>query len=88
LVAYAKDQERIRSLVVAVENNRRAVDLSTKLYVVGKSDFLNVLVAQRSLNSSEDALVQTTRNLATDLIALYKALGGGWEKEPSERGMD
>jgi outer membrane protein, multidrug efflux system len=88
LVAYAKDQERIRSLVVAVENNRKAVDLSTKLYIVGKINFLNVLVAQRSLNSSEDALVQTTRNLATDLIALYKALGGGWEKEPAARGTD
>jgi NodT family efflux transporter outer membrane factor (OMF) lipoprotein len=88
LVAYAKDQERIRSLVVAVENNRKAVDLSTKLYIVGKSDFLNVLVAQRSLNTSEDALVQSTRSLATDLIALYKALGGGWEKEPSARATD
>jgi outer membrane protein, multidrug efflux system len=85
LVAYAKEQERISSLVVAVANNRRAVDLSTKLYVAGKSDFLNVLVAQRSLNSSEDALVQSTRTLATDLIALYKALGGGWERETSER---
>jgi outer membrane protein, multidrug efflux system len=82
LVAYAKEQERINSLVVAVANNRKAVDLSTKLYVAGKSDFLNVLVAQRSLNSSEDALVQSTRTLATDLIALYKALGGGWEREP------
>ena len=80
LVAYAKDQQRISSLNVAVENNFRAVDLSTKLYVAGKSDYLNVLVAQRSLNSSQDALVQSTRSLATDLIALYKALGGGWEK--------
>jgi|WetSurMetagenome_2_1015567.scaffolds.fasta_scaffold20087_2 outer membrane protein, multidrug efflux system len=80
LVAYAKDQQRISSLNVAVENNLRAVDLSTKLYVAGKSDFLNVLVAQRSLNSSQDALVQSMRSLATDLIALYKALGGGWEK--------
>ena len=88
LVAYAKEQERIRSLGVAVENNRNAVDLSTRLYVAGKSDFLNVFVAQRSLNSSEDALVQSTRSLATDLIALYKALGGGWEGEPVGRAMD
>ncbi len=88
LVAYAKDQERIQSLNVAVENNRNAVDLSTRLYVAGKSDFLNVLVAQRSLNTSEEALVQSTRSLATDLIALYKALGGGWEDEPTERTMD
>ncbi|HQN18032.1 MAG TPA: efflux transporter outer membrane subunit [Syntrophobacteraceae bacterium] len=81
LVAYAKDQQRISSLAVAVENNRKAVDLSTRLYVVGKSDFLNVLVAERALNTSEDALVQSTRSMATNLIALYKALGGGWEME-------
>ena len=73
---------------MAVENNLKAVDLSTKLYVAGRSDFLNVLVAQRSLNSSQDALVQSTRSLATDLIALYKALGGGWEKEPQEMGTN
>jgi outer membrane protein, multidrug efflux system len=88
LVAYSKEQERTRSLGVAVENNRKAVDLSTRLYVVGKSDFLNVLVAQRSLNTSEDALVQSTRNQATNLIALYKALGGGWESESSQKATD
>ena len=80
LVAYAKDQERIRSLTVAVANNRSAVELSTSLYVAGKSDFLNVLVAQRSLNISEEALVLNTPP-DNKLIALYKALGGGWEKE-------
>lgn len=88
LVAYAKDQERIRSLGVAVENNRKAVELSTRRYVTGKSDFLNVLVAQRSLNTTEEALVQSTRSLATDLIALYKALGGGWEDEPGGLVLD
>ena len=88
LVAYAKEQERNRSLGVAVENNRKAVDLSTRLYVAGKSDFLNVLVAQRALNTSEDALVQSTRNQATNLIALYKALGGGWEGEPTKNATD
>ena len=44
---------------------------------------LSVLDAQRSLYASEDALVQSTRNTATDVIAIYKALGGGWEDEPS-----
>ncbi len=88
LVAYAKDQERIRSLGVAVENNGKAVELSTRRYVTGKRDFLNVLVAQRSLNTTEEALVQSTRSLATDLIALYKALGGGWEDEPGGPALD
>jgi len=82
LVAYAKEQERRKSLSAAVANNRRAVDLAMKLYIVGKTDFLNVLTAQLNLYTSENALVQSTSTVDTNLIALYKALGGGWEKEP------
>jgi NodT family efflux transporter outer membrane factor (OMF) lipoprotein len=81
LVAYAKQQENRKSLVAAVANNRKAVDLATQLYLAGRSDFLNVLVAQRSLFTTEDALAQSTAKVDTNLIALYKALGGGWEKE-------
>ncbi len=79
LVAYAKEQETRRSLTEAVVNNRKAVDLATTLYLAGKSDFLNVLIAQRSLFATEDALAQSTRTVDTNLISLYKALGGGWE---------
>lgn len=79
LVAYAKEQEHHKSLAAAVAHNRQAVDLAMKLYVAGKTDFLNVLNAQRSLFATEDALTQSTRTLGTNLIALYKALGGGWE---------
>jgi NodT family efflux transporter outer membrane factor (OMF) lipoprotein len=80
LVAYAKEQERRKSLGIAVTNNRKAVDLAMKLYVAGKTDFLNVLTAQLNLYTTETALVQSTSVVDTDLIALYKALGGGWEK--------
>jgi NodT family efflux transporter outer membrane factor (OMF) lipoprotein len=81
LIAYAKEQERRTALIDAVTANRKAVDLSTRLYTEGLTDFLNVLIAQRLLFDSEDALVQSTRNLSTDLVALYKALGGGWENK-------
>ena len=87
LVAYAKEQETRKSLSEAVVNNRKAVDLSMTLYLAGKSDFLNVLIAQRSLFTTEDALAQSIRTVDTNLIALYKALGGGWEQEgPSPEG--
>jgi len=52
-----------------------------------RDDFLNVLVAQRSLYASEEAYVQSTRNTATDLIALYKALGGAWRSARRENEM-
>ena len=45
----------------------------------GKTDFLNVLITQRALFVNEDALAQSSRTLVTNLVALYKALGGGWE---------
>jgi NodT family efflux transporter outer membrane factor (OMF) lipoprotein len=79
LMAYAKEQEHNVLLEDAVVNNRKAVDLAMELYTGGQTDFLNVLTAQRSLYTSEDALVQSTRTLAVNLVALYKALGGGWE---------
>jgi outer membrane protein TolC len=81
LVAYAKELERHKLLSEAVKNNGKAVDLAMKRYIAGKTDFLSVLIFQNTLFQSEDALVQSTRTLTTDLIALYKALGGGWEKE-------
>jgi multidrug efflux system outer membrane protein len=87
LVAYSKEQEHRKALTEAVANNRRAVDLAMTLYVAGRSDFLNVLIAQRSLFATEDALAQSTRTVDTNLIALYKALGGGWESgQPAPAG--
>ena len=79
LVAYAKEQERYRSLVNAVAANRRAVELSNELYVRGLNDFLNVLDAQRSLYSSQSDQAQSEATMASNLVSLYKALGGGWE---------
>ena len=81
LIAYIKEQQHRKALAEAVRQNAKAVELAMKLYVVGHSDFLNVLLAQRSLYATEDALVQSTRTLVTNLTALYKALGGGWETE-------
>ena len=80
LVAYAKEQEHLTALTSAVTNGRKAVDLSMQLYTVGRSDYLSVLIAQRALFAYEDAWVQSSRNLGVNLVALYKALGGGWEE--------
>ena len=78
LVAYAKEWEHHKALNDAVIANRRAVRLATQLYTEGQTDFLNVLQSQRSLYLSETAFVQSDSSLNQDLIALYKALGGGW----------
>jgi len=82
LVAYRQEQVRQRSLAAAVEAQRQAVALANELYTKGLSDFLNVLEAQRSLLVGESLLVQSNAALSSHVVALYKALGGGWEQEP------
>jgi outer membrane protein TolC len=62
-----------------VAANVKAVDLANQRYTQGLVDFLSVLDAQRSLFGSQDALVLSERRISEDLVALYKALGGGWE---------
>ncbi|MFN5661517.1 MAG: hypothetical protein ACK48N_05460, partial [Planctomyces sp.] len=75
----AQEHNRRASLVVAAEAAQRAVTLSQELYSRGLTDFQNVLDAQRNLFSLQDDVVQSERTLGTEFIAMYKALGGGWE---------
>ncbi|MCE9597446.1 MAG: efflux transporter outer membrane subunit [Spirochaetia bacterium] len=78
LVAYANEKEHQKYLQIAVEKNRRAVELANKLYLAGKADFLTLGSAQTALHSAETSLAASERDLMIDLVALYKALGGGW----------
>ena len=82
LVAFAEEQKHYKSLGDAVAADHKAVDLSLRLFQEGQTDFLSVLTAQRTLYTDDSAFTQSRENLGTDLIALYKALGGGWEVTP------
>jgi outer membrane protein TolC len=53
--------------------------MANELYIRGLNDFLNVLDTQRSLYVTESALAESQATMVTNLVALYKALGGGWE---------
>ena len=79
LVAYSQEQVRHARLAEAVEANRRAVDLSNELYLRDLGNFLNVLDSQRALFASQSDLAQSDATVSTNVVALYKALGGGWE---------
>jgi outer membrane protein TolC len=79
LTAYAKEQIRRQQLAAAVRSSEESLRLANQLYANGLSNFLNVLDAERSLYQAQDALVQSDRTISANLIALYKALGGGWE---------
>lgn len=79
LVAFAKEQNRLVSLTEAVEANRRAVEIARSLYSNGLVSFLNVIDSERSLFAVEDQQIQSEALVLTNLVALYKALGGGWQ---------
>jgi len=78
LVSYSEEQERRERLRRAVQQSRLAVDLASDQYRAGLVDFLSVLDAQREVYANEDQLVQSQTSVTTDLIALYRTLGGGW----------
>ena len=79
LVAFAKEQRRREALVKATEAARQADLLARDRYQAGLVDFSNVLITQLSLLSFQDKLVQSDGAVTTNLVRLYKALGGGWQ---------
>lgn len=78
LVSYEQEQIRRQSLVEASQAAQQAVDLAQSQYSTGLIDFRAVLDAQRSLLSFQDQLAESEAMVTSDLISLYKALGGGW----------
>jgi NodT family efflux transporter outer membrane factor (OMF) lipoprotein len=85
LAAYAADQQRRRWLEATVTENRDALTLSRQRYETGLTNFIDVLDAERTLQQNQLLLADSTTAVATDLVGLYRALGGGWQP-PLEQG--
>lgn len=81
LTAYQTEQARRNQLIRAEADNRRAVGLAQTRYRAGVADFLTVLDTERLLLSTQQQLQASTTNVSEYLVALYKALGGGWEDD-------
>ena len=80
LIAYQAEQERRAALIQAVAENRKALVLAQSRYKEGVADFLTVLDTERSLLAAQEQLAASTTTVSTNLVALYKALGGGWQQ--------
>lgn len=78
LVGLREERLRLASLTEAAGASTEAERLSRVLYSSGSVSFLDVLEAQRSLYGAQESLIQSRVALATQFIALNKALGGGW----------
>ncbi|MFK0090360.1 efflux transporter outer membrane subunit [Pseudomonas sp. NPDC090755] len=78
---YSKRQQRLLSLVRQSEASRKAADLASIRYREGTVDYLVLLDAERERLSAEDAQAQGEVDLYRGIVAIYKALGGGWQTE-------
>jgi NodT family efflux transporter outer membrane factor (OMF) lipoprotein len=81
LVTFQTERQRQASLQDAVRAQQESFDLATQLYRQGLTDFLSVLDAQRQLFEAQDALARSRAQATAAVVALYKALGGGWDAD-------
>jgi multidrug efflux system outer membrane protein len=79
LVGFNQQRERVEKLVVQATESRRAADLAKIRYDAGRTDYLELLDAERTQLSAEDQLAEAEAAINTRAVQLYKALGGGWQ---------
>jgi NodT family efflux transporter outer membrane factor (OMF) lipoprotein len=87
LIAFNTEQNRQQSLQNTLAQNQNVLSLAEQRYRNGLTTFLDVLDAERTLEQTELSLSGSSAAVSTDLVALYKALGGGWEGKNIAAGM-
>ncbi len=78
LISYVSEQQKRESLQKAAQSAKSAAELARQKFEAGLTDFSDVLDSQRSVLSFQDQLAQSNGAVISNLIRLYKALGGGW----------
>jgi multidrug efflux system outer membrane protein len=82
LVDFTRQQTRRALLQASAQASEKAQNLARQRYQFGVADFLTVLDAERTLLEAQDRLADSETLTATALVAVYKALGGGWDIAP------
>jgi len=85
LVGFLKSQERAEMLAESTDAARQALDLAVEQYRGGITDFTTVITSEQSLLSAQDTFVSNLGSVASNLVAIYRGLGGGWQ---IREGMD
>jgi multidrug efflux system outer membrane protein len=80
LVSFRADRIERDRLAAVLASAQDTFHLASSLYTHGLSQYLQVLDAQRTVESAHQQLVQEDMTLANDVVGLYRALGGGWEQ--------
>jgi outer membrane protein TolC len=84
LSAYSFDQVRRTTLAALVDQDQEALRIARNQLSQGLVAVLDVLEVQRNLYAAQDSLAQADQTVSSDLVAIYKALGGGWESAALE----
>lgn len=88
IVAFYKTRQQLAAIRLAAEAAQRAADVSTVQYQEGEVPFNTVITTLQALISQQDALAATQGLVATNLVAVFKSLGGGWEVRQSQDPLD
>jgi NodT family efflux transporter outer membrane factor (OMF) lipoprotein len=88
IVAYLNSREQVKAYRVAATASQQAVDVSTAQYQNGLVDFNTVITNLNSLAQQQDVLASTRGDVATNLVQLYRALGGGWQVRDGRNPVD
>jgi outer membrane protein TolC len=86
--SFAYTRAQVDILREAVQAARRSLDIATVQYREGLVDFQRVLDSQRALFSAQERLVASQGGVVQYLIAVYKAMGGGWQGGRSRPVLD
>jgi NodT family efflux transporter outer membrane factor (OMF) lipoprotein len=79
LIGFLKAQQRAQKLVGATGAAQRSVNLATLQYRQGITDFTTVLTAEQNLLTYQDSLASTLGDISSNLVGMYRAMGGGWQ---------
>ena len=88
LIAFLRAQDRAGSLAQSTAAAKKSLDLAVSLYQAGLADFTTVLISQLALLSEQDKLAVTLGNISSNLVGIYRALGGGWEDNAPDKSLD
>lgn len=85
LISYSQERNRRNLLASAAQASEQAMQLANLRYREGVADFLTVLDSEARLRQDQVLLAQSETATATALTAVYKALGGGWQTDPTSQ---
>ena len=79
IVSFLRGQQRLVEVQGAVEASERSVDLAQIQYREGATDFNRVFILETALTNQQDLVATAEGDIAKSLVAIYKAMGGGWQ---------